>query len=194
MDEQYLRTPFYGFPRMLEDVRRACPMCMINPKRVYRPYKKIGLTSLLPGSHTSKPDPKATYKFPYLLKGLKVEKNNQVWASDITYIAMRAGYMFLYTIIDVCSRFVTAWGLSNTMTTEWCTSITLEAFYKWGKPDIFNTDQGGQFTSESFIKLLQDCKIQISMDGFFILIFSFFWHDDIWVLARFILNRESKTT
>ena len=165
MDEQYLKTPFYGFPRMLEHVRNACPTWIINSKRVYRLYKKMGLKSLLPGPHTSKPNPKASYKFPYLLKGLKIEKRNQVWASDITYIPMSAGYMFLYAIIDMDSRFITGWGLSNNMTNEWCTTITREALYKWGNPEIFNTDQGSQFTSESFIKLLQEHQIRISMDG-----------------------------
>lgn len=165
MDEQYLKTPFYGFPRMYDYVKNACPTWILNPKRVYRLYKKMGLKSLLPGPHTSKPDPKSTYKFPYLLKNLKVERKNQVWASDITYIPMCAGYMFLYAIIDLHSRFIVNWGLSNNMTAEWCTTITREAFYLHGVPEIFNTDQGSQFTSDCFINLLEEHKIQISMDG-----------------------------
>lgn len=165
MDEQYLRTPFYGFPRLYDHVKNACPMWILNPKRVYRLYKKMGLVSLLPGPHTSKPDPKATYKFPYLLKGLKVERKNQVWASDITYIPMSNGYMFLYAIIDLYSRYIVNWGLSNNMTAEWCSTITREAIYKCGNPEIFNTDQGAQFTSEIFVNLLQQHNIQISMDG-----------------------------
>lgn len=165
MDEQYLKTPFYGFPRMFDYVSDSCPLWILNPKRVYRLYKKMGLKSLLPGPHTSKPNPTSTYKFPYLLKDLKIEKANQVWASDITYIPMRSGYMFLYAIIDVYSRFILNWGLSNNMSAEWCTTLTQEALYKWEKPEIFNTDQGSQFTSNTFVELLQEYEIKISIDG-----------------------------
>jgi putative transposase len=165
MDEKYLKTPFYGFPRMLDYVQKACPTWILNPKRVYRLYKIMGLKSLLPGPHTSKPNPKATYKFPYLLKDIKIERKNQVWTADITYIPMKSGYMFLYAIIDLYSRFIVNWGLSNNMTAEWCTTITREAIYKWGKPEFFNTDQGSQFTSDVFINLLKEYQINISMDG-----------------------------
>lgn len=165
MDEQYLRTPFYGFPRMLDHVKTFCPTRILNPKRVYRLYKKMGLVSLLPGPNTSKPNPNTTYKFPYLLKDLKIECANQVWAADITYIPMSNGFMFLYAIIDIYSRFIVNWGVSNNMTAEWCVTLTQEAIYKWGKPDIFNTDQGSQFTSEAFVNLLLNYQIKISMDG-----------------------------
>lgn len=144
MDEQYLKTPFYGFPRMLDYVQNACPTWILNPKRVYRLYKLMGLKSLLPGPHTSKPDPKTTYKFPYLLKNLKIERTNQAWASDITYIPMSRGYMSLYAIIDLHSRFILIlnWGISNSMSAEWCTKLTREVIYKWGKPEIFNRGGG----------------------------------------------------
>lgn len=165
MDEQYLKTPFYGFPRMFDYVQNACPMWILNTKRVYRLYKIMGLKSLLPGPHTSKPDPKTTYKFPYLLKDIVVDRTNQVWASDITYIPMSKGYMFLYAIIDLHSRFILNWGVSNSMTSDWVTVLTREAILKWGKPDVFNTDQGSQFTSENFINLLKEFAIKISMDG-----------------------------
>lgn len=165
MDEQYLRTPFFGFPRMYDHVKNSCPTWILNTKRVYRLYKLMGLKSLLPGPHTSKPDPKTTYKFPYLLRNLKIERINQVWASDITYVPMSRGYMFLYAVIDLYSRFILNWGISNSMTADWCTNLTREALYKWGKPDIFNTDQGSQFTSETFIGLLKEFEIKISMDG-----------------------------
>lgn len=166
MDEQYLRTPFFGFPRMLDHVRHTCPtLVVLNPKRVYRLYKIMNLKSLLPGPHTSSPDPKTTYKYPYLLKSLKIERPNQVWASDITYVPMSRGYMFLYAIIDLHSRFILNWGTSNNMTADWCTNLTREALYKWGKPDIFNTDQGSQFTSETFVGLLEEFEVKISMDG-----------------------------
>ena len=165
MDEQYLKTTFYGFPRMFDHVQNACPTWTLNPKRVYRLYKLMGLKSLLPGPHTSTPDPKTTYKSPYLLKNLKVERINQVWASDITYVPMSRGYMFLYAIIDLHSRFILNWGISNSMSADWCTKLTREALYKWGQPEIFNTDQGSQFTSETFIELLKEFEIKISMDG-----------------------------
>jgi putative transposase len=165
MDEQYLRTPFYGFPRMFEYVKNACPMWILNPKRVHRLYKKMGLVSLLPGPNTSKPNPNAPYKFPYLLKGLKADRVNQVWAADITYIPMSHGYMFLYAIIDLYSRFIVNWGLSNNMTADWVSTLTQEAIYKFGKPEIFNTDQGTQFTSDAFVNLLFQAGIKISMDG-----------------------------
>lgn len=165
MDEQYLKTPFYGSPRMFDHVQNACPSWVLNPKRVYRLYKLMGLKSLLPGPHTSKPNPKTTYKFPYLLKNLNIERTNQVWASDITYVPMSRGYMFLYAIIDLHSRFILNWGISNNMTTDWCVTLTREAIWKWGKPEIFNTDQGSQFTSETFVALLEGFDIKISMDG-----------------------------
>jgi putative transposase len=165
MDGQYLKTPFYGFPRMLDHIKNACPAWVLNPKRVYRLYKLMGLKSLLPSPHTSRPDPKTTYKSPYLLKNLKVERINQVWASDITYVPMSRGYMFLYAIIDLHSRFILNWGVSNSMTSDWCTNLTREALYKWGKPEIFNTDQGSQFTSEIFVGLLKEFDVKISMDG-----------------------------
>jgi len=165
MDEQYQKTPFYGFPRMYEFVKRACPTWILNKKRVERLYKKMDLRSVLPGPHTSKTNPESVYKFPYLLKKLKIGKVNQVWASDITYIPMPRGYMYLYAVIDLYSRFIVNWGLSNNMNADWCVTITREAFQKWGKPEIFNTDQGAQFTSDDFVDLLKEFKIQQSMDG-----------------------------
>lgn len=165
MDEQYLRTPFYGFPRMYDYVVKSCPTWILNPKRVYRLYNIMGLRSLLPGPNTSKPNREAIYKFPYLLKDIEINNINQVWSADITYIPMKRGYMFLYAIIDIFSRFIVNWGLSNNMSAQWCATLTREAFYKWGKPEIFNTDQGCQFTSEIFINLLQEFDVKISMDG-----------------------------
>jgi putative transposase len=165
MDEQYLRTPFYGFPRMFEAVKKSCPMWILNKKRVERLYNKMGLKSVLPGPNTSKSDAEAVYKFPYLLKKLKIERINQVWASDITYIPMPQGYMYLYAIIDLYSRYIINWGVSNTMSAEWCVTITKEAILKKGSPEIFNTDQGVQFTSKGFVDLLKDANVKQSMDG-----------------------------
>lgn len=165
MDEQYIKTPFYGFPRMFDYVQNACSMWVLNPKRVYRLYKTMGLKSLLPGPNTSNPDTKTTYKFPYLLNDIVVNRVNQVWASDITYIPMSRGYMYLYAIIDLHSRFIVNWGISNSMTSDWVSVLTREAILNWGRPEIFNTDQGSQFTSEKFISTLKEFEIKISMDG-----------------------------
>ena len=165
MDEQYLRTPFYGFPRMFDAVKKSFPMWILNKKRVERLYNKMGLRSVLPSPNTSKSNPKAVYKFPYLLEKLKIERINQVWASDITYIPMPRGFMYLYAIIDLHSRFIVNWGVSNTMSAEWCVTITKEAIFKWGSPEIFNTDQGVQFTSDDFVDLLKESNIKQSMDG-----------------------------
>ncbi|MBK9934142.1 MAG: transposase family protein [Cytophagaceae bacterium] len=99
------------------------------------------------------------------MKKLKIEKVNQVWASDITYIPMPRGYMYLYAIIDLYSRFIVNWGLSNNMSADWCVTISREALSKWGKPEIFNTDQGAQFTSDDFVSLLKEFGIKQSMDG-----------------------------
>ncbi|UTA66484.1 IS3 family transposase [Emticicia sp. 21SJ11W-3] len=165
IDEQYTRTPFYGVPRMYEYLQRACPRWILNKKRIERLYAKMGLRAVLPGPHTSKPDPKATYRFPYLLKGLEIERANQVWAADITYIPMSRGYLYLYAIIDLYSRFIVHWGVSNSMNAERCTTLTREAIVQSGIPTIFNTDQGSQFTSVCFQNLIREFGISMSMDG-----------------------------
>lgn len=108
---------------------------------------------------------KMHHKYPYLLQGLKIERNNQVWAMDITYIPMRKGFMYLTAIIDLNSRFVVNWSLSNTMSAEWCVEVVTEAIRKHGVPEIFNTDQGSQFTSDVFVNVLSANEIKISMDG-----------------------------
>ena len=127
-------------------------MKLINWRTIYRE------------PHTTISD-KTHYKYPYLLRGLKIERNNQVWAMDITYIPMKTGFMYLVAIIDLHSRYVVNWSLSNSMSTEWCTEVLNDAIKKHGVPEIFNTDQGSQFTSEIFINTLIDNNIKISMDG-----------------------------
>lgn len=165
IDEQYTRTPFYGVPRMYEYLQSACPRWILNKKRIERLYTKMGLRAVLPGPHTSKSDPKAIYRFPYLLKGLEIGSANQVWAADITYIPMSRGYLYLYAIIDLYSRFIVHWGVSNSMTAERCTALTREAIINRGIPTIFNTDQGSQFTSACFQNLIGEFDIRMSMDG-----------------------------
>lgn len=162
LDKQYFETPFYGVLRLtveLKDVGYA-----VNEKRVRRLMKLIGWKTLYQQPRTTIAD-KASYKFSYLLKGMIFERPNQVWEIDITYLPMAKGFMYLFAIIDVFTRFIVGWGISNTMTAEWCASITKEAVITHGKPEIINSDQGSQFTSEVHTELLKKYEIQISMDG-----------------------------
>ncbi len=162
MDEQYLATPFYGVERLL-------PLLVglgykINRKRLRRLMKLQGWQTLYPTRRTTRIDP-AAYKYPYLLRGLSIERRNQVWAIDITYVPMKHGFMYLCAIIDLHTRYVVSWGISNTMTAEWCTEIVKDAIATHGKPEIMDSDQGSQFTSETYVELLKQHGIQISMDG-----------------------------
>lgn len=162
LDRQYFDTPFYGVERLL-----ALLIYMgykINRKRLRRLMKIQGWQTLYPGSRTTRIDPRA-YKYPYLLKGLKIERRNQVWAIDITYIPMKHGFMYLCAIIDLHSRFVVGWSISNTMSAEWCTDLVKDAISVYGKPEIMNSDQGSQFTSDIYTEFLNKSEIKISMDG-----------------------------
>ncbi len=162
MDEQYLKTPFYGVERLL--VLFIVLGYRINRKRLRRLMKLMGWQTLYPTPRTTRIDP-AAYKYPYLLKGLCIERKNQVWAIDITYLPMKNGFMYLCAVIDIHTRYVVGWGISNSMTAEWCTEIVNDAIALHGKPEILNSDQGSQFTSEVYIQLLKDNEIKISMDG-----------------------------
>lgn len=162
MDEQYLDTPFYGVERLL--VLLVCKGYKINRKRLRRLMKVQGWQTLYPTPRTTRIDP-AAYKYPYLLKGLSIERRNQVWAIDITYVPMKRGFMYLCAIIDLHTRYVVGWSISNTMTADWCAEIVREAIGLHGKPEIMNSDQGSQFTSEVYTELLKDNEIRISMDG-----------------------------
>lgn len=162
LDEQYLFTPFYGVLKLTEHLREQG--YNINPKRVRRLMKLINWKTIYREPRTTIIE-KAAYKYPYLLRNLKIEGNNHVWAMDITYIPMRKGFMYLCAIIDLHSRFVVNWSISNTMTKEWCVEAVNEAINKYGAPKIFNTDQGTQFTSELFTENLKNHGIAISMDG-----------------------------
>jgi putative transposase len=162
LDKQYFETPFYGVLRLtaeLVDLGYA-----VNVKRVRRLMKIVGWKTLYQAPRTTIAD-KASYKYPYLLKELAFERVNQVWEIDITYLPMAKGFMYLFAIIDVYTRFIVGWGISNTMDAEWCASITEEAILTHGKPEIINSDQGSQFTSEVHTELLKKHEIQISMDG-----------------------------
>ena len=167
MDEQYLKTPFYGEPRITRWLRgKGYP---VNPKRVRRLMRLLNWQTIYRKRNTSKPA-KGHPVYPYLLKGLDVTHRNQVWAIDITYVPMRRGFMYLCAIIDLYTRYVVNWSVSNTMTAEWCRQVVEEAITTHGKPDIINSDQGSQFTSYEYTSLFTDEKAigygtKISMDG-----------------------------
>jgi len=162
LDEQYLETPQYGYRKMGLALAKAG--YIVNHKRVRRLMQTMGLEAIYPKINISKP---ATgHKiYPYLLRGVKVLRIHQVWATDITYVPMADGYMYLIAIIDLYSRYVLIWSISNTMDAEWCSQVLREALEKYPAPEIFNTDQGSQFTSEEFTGTLLDASIRISMDG-----------------------------
>ena len=165
MDEHYLHHPDKGPRRMQSWLAREHGL-EVNLKRLNRLYYNVmGLQSVLPGPHTSKPAP-GHQIYPYLLRGLAIERPNQVWQTDITYIGMLRGYLYLTAWIDVYSRFVLGWSLSNTMSAQWCADLYGELVQKWGAPQIVNTDQGSQYTSQVFItQVLANGQTQLSMDG-----------------------------
>lgn len=163
IDMKYQLTPFYGVPRMTDYINETYSF-KINKKRVARLYKVMDIRALGPNPYTSKSNPEA-YKYPYLLRNLEINEPNQVWAADITYIGLRQGYMYLFAIIDIYSRYILAWDLSNTMTSEWCQYVVKNALEYYPSPEIFNTDQGSQFTADAFVHLIQDNGIRVSMDG-----------------------------
>ncbi len=162
LDRQYFSTPFYGVLRLTALLILAG--FKVNKKRVRRLMKLMNWQTIYREPHTTISD-KTHYKYPYLLSGLKIERRNQVWAMDITYIPMKTGFMYLTAIIDLHSRYVVQWSLSNTMSAQWCAEVLQEAIKNHGVPEIFNTDQGSQFTSEVFINTLIGNGIKISMDG-----------------------------
>jgi putative transposase len=161
IEEQYLRTPFYGYPKMTVELRRQG--YAVNRKRVARLMQKMGLQALFPRRSLTQLAP-GHQIYPYLLRGLAITRPEQVWSSDITYIPMVHGFMYLVAIIDWYSRYVLAWQLSNTLDGAFCLD-TLNAALEHGQPEIFNTDQGSQFTAHSFTGRLAEVGIHISMDG-----------------------------
>ena len=165
MDQHYLSYPDKGPRRMRQWLARKHGV-RVNLKRINRLYYSVlQLKSLLPGPHTTKPT-KGHKVFPYLLRGMQIEQPNQVWQTDITYIGMTSGYLYLTAWIDVATRFVLSWSLSNTMTSQWCTELYQQTVARWGNPQIVNTDQGSQYTSEEFAQaILADGKTKLSMDG-----------------------------
>lgn len=162
IDEQFLETPWYGRRQMTRHLRRHG--YLVGGKRVRRLMRKMGLMAIYQKPRTSIPHPEHKV-YPYLLRGLAIERPNQVWCADISYIPMRRGFLYLVAIMDWHSRKVLSWRLSNTMEADFCVAALEEALERYGTPDIFNTDQGSQFTSLDFIQALKDAQVRPSMDG-----------------------------
>ncbi len=161
LDEQYLRTPFYGSRKMSIHLRKLG--YTVNRKRVQRLMRLMGLQAIYPKRKMSVAHPEHKI-FPYLLRGVQIVRPNHVWSSDITYIPMSHGFMFLVAVLDWYSRYVLAWRLSNTLETRFCLEA-LEGALGQTTPEIFNTDQGAQFTAKDFVDRLLDADVRISMDG-----------------------------
>jgi putative transposase len=161
LDEQYTETPFYGVPRMTAFLREKGHA--VNPKRVRRLLRTMGLEAIYPKRKTSVPNAESRV-YPYLLKGLDIVRPNQVWASDITYIRLAKGFAYLVAILDWFSRYVVSWELSISLDTDFCI-VALNRALESACPEIFNSDQGSQFTSGAFTGVLKEAGIQISMDG-----------------------------
>ena len=162
IDELHLNHPFAG-ARMLRDLLHQDGI-MVGRRHVATLMKKMGIEALYRRPNTSRKHPKNPV-FPYLLRGLDITRANQVWAMDITYIPMQKGFVYLAAVLDWATRRVLSWRLSNTLTTDFCLEAVEDALGRYGTPDIFNTDQGCQFTSSDFVSLLQHHGIQQSMDG-----------------------------
>lgn len=172
IDELHLEHPFAG-SRMLRDMLKHEGHA-IGRKHVATLMKKMGIEALYKKPNTSRRHP-AHPVYPYLLRNLEVHRPNQVFAADITYIPMKRGFVYLFAVMDWASRRVLSWRLSNTLTTDFCIEAAQEAIQRYGKPEIFNTDQGSQFTSLEFTQLLKDHGIAISMDG------KGCWRDNVFV-------------
>ena len=162
IDDQYLKTPFYGSRSMTHHLKRqGYP---VNRKRIQRLMRQMGLEAIYPKPRTSRKYP-GHKVYPYRLRDLSIGRPNQVWAADITYIPMNQGFMFLVVVMDWHSRKVLSWRLSNTLEGEFCVAALQEAITCHGTPEIFNTDQGAQFTSQAFTTVLEAQSIAVSMDG-----------------------------
>lgn len=161
IDEQYTKTPFYGWPRMTAHVRRLG--LQVNHKRVRRLMQAMGLQAIYPKPRSS-PAARDHQIYPYLLNSVALSRPNQVWSADITYVRMAKGFMYLVAIIDWWSRYVLSWQLSNTLDPSFCL-VALDMALAQGRPMIFNTDQGVQFTTLAFTGRLEQAGLAISMDG-----------------------------
>ena len=172
MDELHLDFPFAG-SRMLRDLMRP-EGHRVGRGRVSRLMRLMGIEAIYRRKNTSRRHPEHAV-FPYLLRNLTIDRPNQVWAMDITYLPMKRGFVYLAVVLDWATRRVLSWRLSNTLTADFCCEAVEEAIARFGKPEIFNTDQGSQFTGSEFVGLLQGHKIRISMDG------KGCWRDNVFV-------------
>jgi len=161
IDEQYMKTPFYGYPKMTEYLRNQGHW--VSPKRIARLMRVMGLQALGHKRRMTKNDPDHKV-YPYLLRNVPIIRINQVWSADITYVPMNHGFMYLVAILDWFSRYILSWQISNTLDNIFCIKA-LEKALKHSQPEVFNTDQGVQFTSHSFTEHLESAGVKISMDG-----------------------------
>jgi len=162
IDAAFLDMPWYGSRQMVRHLRREGHV--IGRRRVRRLMARMGLSAIYQRPRTSTAHPQHRI-YPYLLRELAIERPNHVWCADVTYVPMRRGFLYLVAIMDWASRKVLAWRLSNTMDAGFCVAALEEALARFGKPEIFNTDQGSQFTSSAFTNVLRDADVRISMDG-----------------------------
>ncbi len=162
IDEQYLETPFYGSRQMKRWLYREG--YTVSRKRVRRLMRLLGLQAVFQRPRTSQPHPEHRI-YPYLLRDLEITRPNQVWCADLTYIPLQRGFLYLVAVMDWASRKVLSWRLSNTLDASFCVEALQEALEHYGAPEIFNTDQGSQFTSVEFTDVLKEAGIRISMDG-----------------------------
>jgi len=162
IDEEYTNRPFYGSRRMVVFLRGAGDV--VNRKRVQRLMRSMGLAGMAPGPNTSKAHPQHKV-YPYLLRGVPVTRPNQVWSTDITYVRLARGFAYLVAVIDWYSRKVLSWRLSNSMDASFCVDCLEDALREHGRPEVFNSDQGSQFTSAAFTDVLKREGVDISMDG-----------------------------
>jgi len=163
IDEEYTRHPFYGSRRMVVIISKSVGR-RINRKCIQRLMQAMGLQGMAPGPNTSRAHPQHPV-YPYLLRGLEITRPNQVWSTDITYIRLAKGFVYLVAVMDWYSRKVLSWRISNSMDASFCVDCLEDALRNYGKPEIFNSDQGSQFTSDSFTGVLKREEITISMDG-----------------------------
>ena len=162
IDEQFLATPWVGSRQMVRHLRRQGQE--VGRKRVRRLMRQMGLMAIYRRPQTSSPDGSHRV-YPYRLRHLSIERPNQVWCADVTYIPIRRGFLYLVAIMDWATRTVLSWRLSNTLDHTFCREALQEALERYGRPEIFNTDQGSQFTSRDFIEILEQAEVEISMDG-----------------------------
>jgi len=163
IDAHFLEHPYYGVERMTDYLNLDLGY-LVNIKRVRRLYRLMGLRTIYRKPRTTIRDPES-YKYPYLLRDLKIERPDQLWQTDITYIPMLRGFMYMNAIIDVHSRKILNWSVSNSMDKQWCIELLEDTIAKYGSPEIHNSDQGSQYTSTQYIEVLKGHNIQISMDG-----------------------------